>query len=295
MNRYVLGPISFGSLTPTVIWQVQNVRVNPGIERLVQGAQSVDTAFAAAIKQLPMLSFDSHAIAAMLGVVGFGGANVDRVDVYFRQMEHGGMVAAGAKHLKVTLYDTLSLLRRISANQWAEATSSYDVIGTYNGTNVPIAVTANQALPAYDAAKIEKFTVGPGALNSVDIDNIQSLEVDTGIREIADGQDGGLYARFAAIHERQPTIRATTFDASALSTVGVGGASKDNAIFFLRGLTQKGQPAADTSAAHVKIAAVDSHVVVTDMGDVTTIEARPVWDGTNDLLSFTTAQKIAEA
>jgi len=290
MNRFAIGPVVIGS---TVLWQTLNVRVNPGIQRLVQSAQRVDTAFAGAIKQLPLLSFDTHAIAKGVGAIGFAGENAATVDVYFRALEHGGTFQAGSKHVKVTLYDTLGILRRIRANQWAEAVASFDVLGVFDGSQEPIAIATDQALPAYTTSDIEKFTVGPGSLDAVPLDNIQSFELDTGIREVADGQDGGLYARFAAIHERQPIIRVTTFDSSSLHTIDEGGSSQDDATFFLRGLTNKGEPIDDATAGHISIVAKESHVTVSDMGETTTIEVQPVYDGTNDLLSITAAQAIS--
>ena len=292
MNRFLMGPISFGSSTPTIVWQTSEVRVNPGIERLVQGAQSVDVAFAGAVRQVPMLTFDSPAIARMLGVIGWSGANIDQVDVYFRLLEHGGAVKAGEVHTRVRLYDTLSVLRRIRATQFQEATASFESIAVYDGTNLPLAIANNVALPAYTAAHIEKFTVGPAEFHGTDVDNVQSIEVDTGITEEIVGKDGDVYARLAAVRERQPSVTVNTFDASALSTIGVGGASKDNAIFFLRALTNKGAPASDSAPSHVKITAVDSHVTIEDMGDMTAINCQPVWDGSNDALSFETAQAI---
>lgn len=292
MKRYIMGPISFGSATPTILWQTQNIRVNPGIERLVQAANTTDVVFAGLVKQVPALTFDTPAIARMLGVIGFGGANIDQVDIYFRQMDHGGTIVAGANHVKVSLLDTLGLLRRITASQWQEASASFEIQAAYDGTNIPIAVTTGQSLPAYDNSVIEKFTVGPAELNSTDLDNIQSFDLDTGITVETDGQDGGPYARLAAIKERQPVITLTTFDAEALSTVGVNGASKDNAIAWLRGLTNKGAPAADTASSHIKFTAADSHVIISDMGDTTTINIQPVWDGSNDMLAIATGQAI---
>ena len=124
MKRFLMGPITFGSSNPVILWQVDNVRLNPGVERLVQGAQTVDVAFAGAIKQAPMLSFDTPAISRIAAAIDLYGTMFNQVSVYFRQMEHGGSVQSGAKHTKLTLYSTLGLIRRISASQGAEATAS---------------------------------------------------------------------------------------------------------------------------------------------------------------------------
>ena len=295
MKRFLMGPISFGSTNPVILWQVDNVRLNPGIERLVQGAQTVDVAFAGAIKQAPMLSFDTPAISRIAAAIDLYGTTFDQVNIYFRQLQHGGSVQSGSKHTKLTLYSTLGLIRRISASQFSEATASVEIHASYDGTNLPLAITANQSLPAYSAASIEKFTVGPGELNGTDIDNIQSIDLDTGIALESNGQDGGEYVRFLAVREARPSITATSYNVDELSTIGVGGGSFDNAIFFLRALTNTGAPVADTTAGHVKLTATESHVTISDLGDTATINVQPVWDGTNDSVLIETGKAISVA
>lgn len=295
MKRFLMGPITFGSSNPVILWQVDNVRLNPGVERLVQGAQTVDVAFAGAIKQAPMLSFDTPAISRIAAAIDLYGTTFGQVSVYFRQMEHGGSVQSGAKHTKLTLYSTLGLIRRISASQFAEATASVEIHASYDGTNLPLAITANQSLPAYTASAVEKFTVGPASLDGTDIDNIQSIDLDTGIALESNGQDGGEYVRFLAVREARPSITATSYNVDELSTIGVGGGSFDDAIFFLRALTNTGAPVADTTAGHVKLTATESHVTISDLGDTATINVQPVWDGTNDSVLIETGKAISVA
>ena len=79
MKRFLMGPITFGSSNPVILWQVDNVRLNPGVERLVQGAQTVDVAFAGAIKQAPMLSFDTPAISRIAAAIDLYGTMFDGV------------------------------------------------------------------------------------------------------------------------------------------------------------------------------------------------------------------------
>lgn len=297
MNVHRGGPITIGS-AGTTLWQVNNVRLDPGIEKVLNGAANTDTVFAGAIGQKPMLSFETPALATALGLIGFAGALDDEVDIYFPKLANGGILASGSVHTRVKLHNTLGLLRSIAASIGSEANAQYELFATFDGTNGPIEVAHNVAMPSFpNPITPEKFTVGPVEFNGTAIE-VQETNFDTGITEYLGRSNGALFTELAAIVERRPEVTLQTLDLGLLSTVGLSGGAQNTVDVWFRALTNQSVPAADTATSHVKIALPKCYA---HFGEVTgpenaeapgQIVLNPINDGANAIATISTGQAI---
>lgn len=289
--------MKFETAGSKVLRQVDNVSVDPRIENLIQGGSSIDTLFAGAQRSIPNVTFDTPAIALMLGYIGLDGTALDTTDVYFAKFIQGGSLAGATSHVKFTIKQGLGILRSISARQGSEAIASYEVIGTYDGTNAAIAIAINQSLLSV-VQSAEKYTVGPVILNTTPI-TVSSIQFNTGLTIVTPQGDGELTPRLAAISARRPSFTITSPDVEIINEATVDGSAIDDVDVFFRNLGQRGIPIADATVSHIKFTMVDALVTpgpATASADgeaEATIIITAVDDQVNPVLAVNLASAIA--
>ena len=177
---------------------------------------------------------------------------------YFPKMAAVGGHAAGATHLSVTLDNCSCYLQTISATQRGEANATFVAYPVYDGSNTPVVVSQSAALPTATQT-IEKYTLASIFIGATEYD-IEDLTFSTGVNVETRSSKGGLYPSAAVAMSFDPTFEFSTHNMALLDTIGsnathepVGKQADDVGIFF-RALTNKGAPAADSEAAHLKIA-----------------------------------------
>lgn len=292
--------------TPDVeLHQIQNVRVDPRIDTMIQGASGIDTVFAGVKGSIPLIRFDTPAIAYALGQIGFNGLAIvqatNPVEIYFQEYSNGGSLATGSTATKFTINGGLAYLSSITATHQEEAMASFEIVATFDGTNAPIAVAKNQSvagLGGFDQSNLEKFTLGPADFNGTAVET-QSFEFNTGIEVFTAGKDGGLYAELAAIQKRAPSATINVIDLEAIADEGVIGAAKTNVALVLRKKTNKGGNVAEATAEHIAIEMPEALAVIGETGGGYDSEAdssimvHPVWNGSDAMVNLDTAYAIS--
>lgn len=305
MNVHRSGVIAFGA-TPTYLTQVENISFDPGIENAINTGATVDTIFAGALQSMPMLTFESRALGTALGIIGFAGAVIDPVVVYLPKLASGGTLASGSVHTTITLDNCACYLQSITASQGSEATASFVVLPTYDGSNAPVAVATTVALPTVTQTAT-KFTLGPLEIGTT-LYNLQDLTFNSGIDPIRIATRGEVWPRFNGIAQRRPNFTLSTHDVSLLDTIAsdashqpLGKASANTVNIYFRGLTNRGAPQADTAAKHLKIAMTQVFVqpgevsAANDGAATLSLTGHAVYDGTNAIAAVTADATITEA
>jgi len=297
------GVVAFGA-TPTYLIQVENVRLDVGIEVAKNyGGASIQPIFAGSLGATPVATFESRALSAALNIIGFDGTVIDPVVFYFPKMAAVGGHAAGATHLSVTLDNCSCYLQTISATQRGEANATFVAYPVYDGSNTPVVVSPSAALPTATQT-IEKYTLASIFIGATEYE-IEDLTFSTGVNVETRSSKGGLYPSAAVAMSFDPTFEFSTHNMALLDTIGsnathepVGKQADDVGIFF-RALTNKGAPAADSEAAHLKIAVETSMIQPTDTSASTTspgtqgFTGHCVYDGTNAIATITAGVAIA--
>jgi len=294
--------IQIGAADPTpdaVLWQNTSVRANFGINVHKSGANNQDVTFAGAIGQNPIVSVETTQIKDFLDFCDPDSIAVDQCQIYAEELAHGGGGASGSAHFQ-TLIDQAHLIpRSLRAEQGSPAVLSFDIVGTYDGTNAPIQINADQALPTFpDPFTPQLWTVGPVFFNTTRIET-RSVNIDFGITDEQLSRDGELYARKSVTTARAIMVEVETLNLETLSTVTADGLDQATVKVFFRKLTEQGAPVADATATHIGITLNDTYVSPGELGgsDGQTSTARftihPVNNGTDAYFTLDTTQAIA--
>lgn len=263
----------------------------------------VDPLILARMGAKPTLSFTTHQIATALGVAGLSGLGYSSaLTAFFQNIAIGGTRGSGSNHVSIVSGQGLVVPQKLSASQGGLATLSYLVVPySSNGTTHPLAYTASAALSG-TAALAELYTVGKVSINGSDLNEVQSIEIDFGIKLFEDEGESGLpYPEFVAIDTRNPTVKVTTLHADYAATYGNAPVAADasDIILYFRKLAEGGVRVADGTEEHVSLT-IDEGYVATDgsnMGQgeqaTVTLMITPTYDGTNDIIAIDTTAAIA--
>lgn len=296
------GVVAFGA-TPTYLIQVENVRLDVGIEVAKNyGGASIQPIFAGSLGATPVATFESRALSAALNIIGFDGAVVDPVVFYFPQLAAVGGYATGATHLSLTLDNCSCFLQSIAGTQRGEANATFVAYPVYDGSNTPVAVNTSATLPSATQT-IEKYTLASIFIGATEYD-IEDLTFNTGVNVETHSSKGRTYPSAAVAMSFDPTFEFSTYNMALLDTIGssashepVGKKADDVGIFF-RALTNTGAPAADSAESHLKIAVETSLIQPTETSASTTspgtqgFTGHCVWDGTNAIATITSGVAI---
>lgn len=257
--------------------------------------------------QLPVGSFTTIQIARALGLCGLTGTSIDTdlasgLKFYLRKHAEGSTRTAGSAHHKYTMRGGLVYPTTLTCDHQGNAALSYNVIVTYDGTNVPIVLTTSQALPAAQSDD-EQFTLGTFTIGNVAFTAVKSMSLDFGINAVSEGADSEIWDRYVSIADIKPSLTLTGIDpdwfaAAAIPLLGLKG-TKAQTIFYLRKRAIGGTSwVADGTSEHIKfeganLATVDDMIQVTgqDASGIT-INVPFYYDGTNAPLVIDTTSAI---
>jgi len=262
------------------------------------------TRFAALVGQDPITGFDCLGIATALGLVGLTGDNIadlaNKLTLYAYKMAEGGVRAGAGAHRKMVINDGLIIPQRLSVPHRGNATLTYQILITYDGSNDPIVLTESQSVPTAPS-DVERFGLGPVSFGGVTLAQIRQFDIDFGITAVAESADGDLWPTTASIQTILPKVTLRGIDPTWFAAAGVPLAGKTgahaNSILYLRKRNQTGYVANGT-AEHIKFT-VDglAHLVpLFDARGSTPAETGVVieceYDGSNNPITIDPASAI---
>jgi len=291
-------------VTPAgTIPQIRSRELNPGIERLlVIGDGKINPEFYGLMARNPMIKCSTLAINAAMTAIGqkmysFSGA---ATTAYMAKLVNGGGYA-GSGHAKMNGSYGVIIPRKLSVRHNKEATFDFDLCWLSNDGITDGFSYTNSAvsLPSLAVAS-EVFTLGPVKINGTAISGLTGWDYDFGIQERIEGSGGEVWPTFGGYVSQSPKISVTSKDAQLYDRVAMSGTAQGGtaSTFYLQKVTSTGRVAAGT-ASHIKMSMTAGQFEPggqreSDDGETEfTMDAYPLFDGTNDIIAANLASAIS--
>lgn len=302
-KRYTLNAVDIDG---TIIGGITSQTINPNIEQITDATNGAPyNYFRGNRKVLPMYEFVTKSAKALIGGFTQGvWAKIetagDPIQFYLQQAEQGGLRLGGSNHMRHTMEDGLLIATGFSCNDGGdlESTCAFHAIST-DGSAVPVIISDNVALPA-DPGDNERFGLGPITIAGVEIPDVTTVQVNTGITLYQGGTDGNYYATFRGVQLYQPSVTITTLDPSWFDSAGIGlngaAANHANSSIYFRKRSLTGYEL-DATAVHIKatiagMATVQSSPATGSAPASVTLLVNSHFDGTNLPMVWTVDQAI---
>lgn len=303
-NAHCIAPVVFNT---TVLGGITRQSINLGnMVRSVPTAGAVTSKFVALYHQSPTASFQTLNVGGALDLAGYQGTSIAGLAagliMYAMKKAEGGTRTSGTAHRKYVFREGLVIPRTLTANHGEDATLDYDVIGTYDGSNLPVVETDSVALPTSPDDAL-RWTLHSATLESEALTGIQGFTLDFGISAAVASSDGDLYPTFSCIDSQAPRITLRGIDTLWLASgvipkTGLA-ITQANTSIFLKKRTDGGTFVADITAEHIKLTAAGMAVVQNafdgsgNENATCDIEFTVNDDGTNAALLFDTTNAIS--
>lgn len=255
----------------------------------------------ALVAQQNTAMFETLHVAQALALCGLEGLRVSAtggsktgITFFAKKQTEGGTRASGSVHDAYNYKEGIMVPRRLICEHQGNARIEYEILATWDGTNLPVVISTTQALPTNPNTP-ELFTLGPITL---DLDGtptaftqVRQFELDFGINAETLGADSDIWDTFARIADIQPSITLRGIDKAwfAATKVPLTGVQIDHAgtVIALRKRLHGTTFVADATAEHIGITAAGMAVVDTpfdasgnQVGE-TSIRIPLRYDGTN--------------
>jgi hypothetical protein len=299
MNAYTLNGIKDGANNITGI---TTATLDPGIETFVfGGGGTVDPTTASIMGIKPLISFTTTDLATVLALYGIGGTTAAGMVFSFQALDQAG--TRQAVYANITVFAGMVVPRTITGEWAGEINASFDVFCTGDGSNSPIGIDTSAVTHVPGSG--ETYTLGPIELNGA-LFEATSVNLDFGIQEILEGNNGKPWHQIAAIGERKPVFNFTTKDMSKMDVLMAESTITDFGLtlttyefFFTKKVQGGGGNVPDATEEHVKISgttgvatsgnAGGAHAASTDLD----VKVEPTSDGTNPIVAIDTTSAIA--
>lgn len=250
---YHLAPVKVS--TNTNVAAIRNITVSPAAAELVErNGGEVDPSFVGSIAADPRIMFTSLDLAALLGAFStnhyLAVDSSHTLEAFLYAVQDLGTRKTGSTHKKAVVNEGLLVPRDVTVDQDGLASMECECVASYDGTNEPIAVTNNVALPT--AAMIEPFSLGPMKISNTTAAGIRRLTVSHGWNLQSYRDSGGKYPTTLYGSTRQPRVTVNGINANVLETYGLMGAALNTtAVFYLRKAKFGGGYYADNETEHI--------------------------------------------
>ena len=261
-TRKFLSQIVLGS--GTVISELEDATPDPHVELLTGMAGGYpEPVFMGAHMVKPDVVFSTHQIASLLTACNTGGAapfaadqSAGNTDLFYQDSgnKNSRTAVASLAHQRFRLAKALLYWTQISAQQGQEARISARLKPVWDGTNVPLVAAGSLAITGSPVGG-ERYTLGPVAVNGVDLTGVTQMQLDSGIKLDEQGSEGELYDSFAGIETTGPVLTLTGNTIEWWNTYGLIGALTSLTV-FLRQKNQTGNwPDTNVPPKHIAITA----------------------------------------
>lgn len=283
----------------TLLKGVSGQNISAGLTQHEFGGD-LDRHHVANLQSIMNASFSSTDLKSILDITALNAAQLtasNKLTLYWRQQAEGGTFTGGANDFSSAMQDGMISITSISGSHGQPASVSVQVNPTYDGTNNPITLSKTDTAPTEIvqdyAYTISKMKFGSAAGDTIPL---ESINVNFGLDIETIGGDGEAFPSFATLRSRSPTITLTTrdlgkaFDYDFLANYD---GTNDLVINFAR-LEPGASRFSDASSQHIEITIKDHSMMTDAIGDNTaSITIKPIWDGTNAIMTFATASTIS--
>jgi hypothetical protein len=207
--------------TDEAIYGIQSfaVNMNPAVRKQVATGSRYPTT--ASLDSLsPVISFTTAHLKQAMDQLGLGGkciaTPITGLDFYVQLQSCEGP-AAGSVHRKYRVPLGIIVPRTFQVDHRGDATMSYDVLATYDGTNAPVTITDNVALPAptlpANVTKDDRYTMDKMVFKAIpSVEGKRSISIDFGTQTSSEGADSLPYDTVQAITSVNPVLTVSGVD-----------------------------------------------------------------------------------
>lgn len=228
--------------------------INTGTEVIRESsAGSIYPEIAYIVAQRPGVSFSTLNLAQILDVLDLrglcittdGGAHPG-YRAYARRKSCAGP-AGGSVHNRYTFGNGVLFINNISVDHQGNALTNVQFVSGYDGTNLPLVLQTNQAVPATPINTF-RWSMAKLVIGGVSFDGKRSIDLNFGNVVPSEGADGDLYDTFVGNQSSSPTltVRGVNPDWATSLLGGVGAHANTSVYFRKRGF-------ADNLSEHVQI------------------------------------------
>lgn len=297
------------NLDTTVVSDVVRTKFQLGSRSNRDPANLARATYAALVESRAMLGFSSRQLARVIDKFTTGQPwasvaawNTNGYQQFAAKRSVGGIYSGSSDHRRLSIAAGLFAARQISCQHLGDAEIDCDVMGiSSTGLTSPIVIADNVALPTFDPANDERFTLGPIEVGGIALEGVTDITIDFGITEDWRSTDSKPFPTDASVQSYLPTIRINGLTqawlgASGFTALGAEAEQADTEIYF-RKRAHGGVFVADETEEHIKIAAAG--LVRVEGGDTSGNEDAPislvidvVHDGTNVELAIDTTAAL---
>lgn len=182
LHSIVWNPVGASEVTLSAMSN-QSLQANSEVLREVPGgALFAESASLQTVR--PLLSFTTFDLATAISAFGIGGSggcitsDVDEpgLDLYFAKRTCAGFDAAST-HLKYNVAAGIIVPRSLNVSHRENATITYDVYVSSDGTNSPIVKDTGQTLPTL-STNDDRWTVGPMSVAGTAVEGKRDITID---------------------------------------------------------------------------------------------------------------------
>ena len=250
--------------------------------------------------QAPAGSFGTVSIKRALDEIGLLGHKIanNGANFYAQKWVEGSTPDTDPTHTRYNVREGVIVPRTLSVDHRGNASLSYDVLVTYDGTNDPIVTTHNVALPTDDAPE-DRWTLAQATVGSLVIGQLTNLSVEFGVDARTIGANSDVWDTFAQIRGVTPSISLSGTDIQTLGGAKIPNTGQAmthaNTTFILRKRAGKSTFVDPATAEHISFTADGMAVVETifsDNGDEpasVSVNMPLRFDGVNVPIVFNTA------
>lgn len=265
-NLHCIAPVTFNA---TALGGITRQSINLGnMVQSVPTAGAVSSRFVALYRQAPTASFQTLNIGGALDLCGYQGTSIAGLAagliMYATKKAEGGTRTSGSNHRKYVFREGLVVPRTLTMNHGEDATLDYDVIATFDGSNVPVLETDSVALPTAPDDAL-RWTLNSATIGAEVLTGITGITIDFGLGVNVGSSDGDLYPTFCCIDTQAPKITVRGVDtlwlaAGVIPKLGLI-ATQANTSILLKKRTDGGTFVVDATAEHILINAAGMVVV----------------------------------
>lgn len=285
-------PLTAGALAAT-IGSITSVNIPQNVEAVPDDSGSIYDEGMAVTTHMPVAQVTTKSIAELLDVVGVAGQCFiigvgSGVSVFGKNRGDCLNDVNATDHTRYRFRNGLLRLGTLTAARGSDATISFTVDGITDGTNAPMDIDHDQALPA--TLVKEQFEIGICKVGNVQF-RPESVSIDFGQQEQKPKSLAPVvWPERIAVRKVQPVVTLTGIDPQIIGSAGIntyGSATHANTTIQLVKRLSGGTYVASASLLHVVftiagLVIVDDPFSASGQDDATTsLRIRAIHDGTN--------------
>lgn len=299
MPRYTVGGVQWhtdDSGGAVNIGAITNLSVPENLETSGDDAGLLYEYSRSIVTHMPVPTFTSKHIAAVLNLIGLGGTCINSsppttpgVRLYGRRQADCKDNPGSSTNAMHTVTDGLAILGSLTAERGQDATISVEIHALTDGTNAPVVSVYNQSLPTFANAQ---FTLGESMVAGIRVPESSGVTIEFGCT-ISDKTPalGFVWPDTVAVRRVMPKIRVRGFDLAQIASGSLNPAGFScthvNTIIQLIKRENKGTFVAAGTSEHIAISmdgmgSVQTRMDASGNSDATQeVQIEAMHDGTN--------------